>query len=142
MTMVRTRSCVIYIRSDSRGAAVPQELGSDRQRKNIMIGPRRTSVSLEDRVWDGLVDICRREELSIDELCTRVNERRLASSLSSSLRVFQLTYFRIVIENAERLLSRRLGDGFAHPPQATFPSVFEVALERFSTDQKRYAGDI
>jgi predicted DNA-binding ribbon-helix-helix protein len=121
---------------------VPQELGSDRQRKNIMIGPRRTSVSLEDRVWDGLVDICRREELSIDDLCTRVNDRRLASSLSSSLRVFQLTYFRIVVENAERLLSRRPSDGFAHPPQTAFPSPLEVALERFSNDQKRFSGEI
>ena len=117
-----------------------QELGSDRQRKNIMIGPRRTSVSLEDRVWDGLVDICRREELSIDDLCTRVNDRRLASSLSSSLRVFQLTYFRIVIENAERLLSRRPADGFAHPPQVLFPSALEITLERFSADQRRYSG--
>ena len=118
-----------------------RELGSDRQRKNIMIGPRRTSVSLEDRVWDVLVDICRREELSIDELCTRVNERRLASSLSSSLRVFQLTYFRIIIENTERMLNRRPSDGFAHPPQATFPSAFDVALERFTADQKRYSGE-
>ena len=120
---------------------MPKELGGDRQRKNIMIGPRRTSVSLEDRVWDGLVDICRREELSIDDLCTRVNERRLASSLSSALRVFQLTYFRIIVENAERLLSRRPTDGFAHPPQTAFPSPLEVALERFSTDQKRFSGE-
>jgi predicted DNA-binding ribbon-helix-helix protein len=119
---------------------VAQDSGSDRQRKNIMIGQRRTSVSLEDRVWDGLVDVCRREELSIDDLCTRVDEKRLASSLSSSLRVFQLTYFRIVVDNAEKLLSRRPAEGFAHPPQALFPSVLEVALERFSADQRRYSG--
>lgn len=117
-----------------------QNLPSDRQRKNIMIGPRRTSVSLEDRVWDGLVDICRREELSIDDLCTQVNDKRAASSLSSSLRVFQLTYFRIVVDNAERLLTRRPVNGFAHPPQVAFPSVIEVALERFSVDQRRYGG--
>jgi predicted DNA-binding ribbon-helix-helix protein len=119
---------------------VAQELGSDRQRKNIMIGTRRTSISLEDRVWDGLVDVCRREELSIDELCTRVNDKRLASSMSSSLRVFQLTYFRIVIENAERLLRRRPADGFAHPHQVAFPSTLDVALEQFSADQRRYSG--
>ena len=117
-----------------------QELGSDRQRKTIMIGSRRTSISLEDRVWDGLVDICRREELSIDDLCTRVNDQKLTSSLSSSLRVFQLTYFRIVIDNAERLLSRRPVDGFAHPSQVVFPSTLEIALERFSADQRRYSG--
>lgn len=115
-----------------------RELGVDRQRKNIVIGSRRTSISLERRVWDGLVEVCRREERSIDELCTLVNDRRVVSSMSSSLRVFLLTYFRIVAENAERTLTRRPADGFAHPAQAAFPSAFEMALERFSADQRRH----
>lgn len=105
-----------------------------------MIGARRTSVSLEERVWDGLVDICRREEISIDDLCTVVNERRIGSSMSSSLRVFQLTYFRLAVETAEGLLRRRPATGFAHPPQVAFPSALEVALERFSADQRRHSG--
>jgi hypothetical protein len=46
------------------------------------------------------------------------------------------------VENAERLLSRRPSDGFAHPPQTAFPSPLEVALERFSNDQKRFSGEI
>jgi len=95
-----------------------------------MIGSRWKSVSLEDRVWDGLVDICRREELNIDHFCTQVNDKRAASSLASLLRVFQLTYFRIFIDNAERLLTRRPVNDFAHPPQAAFPSVLELAPER------------
>jgi hypothetical protein len=70
----------------------------------------------------------------------RVNDKRLASSMSSSLRVFQLTYFRIVIENAEKLLRRRPVDGFAHPHQVAFPSTLDVALEQFSADQCRYSG--
>jgi len=118
---------------------VTKIVGGDRQRKNIIIGNRRTSVSLEDRVWDGLVEVCRREELSIDDLCTRVNDRRMASSMSSLLRVFLLTYFRIVTENAERMLSAQTGRGLAQPPQTAFPGTLDQALDRFSADQKRYA---
>jgi hypothetical protein len=69
--------------------------------------------------------------LNIDDLCTQVNDKRAASSLISSLRVFQFTYFRIFIDNAERLLTRRLANGFVHPLQVVFPSALEVAPERF-----------
>jgi hypothetical protein len=61
--------------------------------------------------------------------------------MSSSLRVFQLTYFRIVADNAEKLLMRRPVGGFAHPPQVAFPGAYEVALERFSADQHRHSGN-
>ena len=48
-------------------------------------------------------------------------------------------YFRIVIEYDKRLLSRRPIEGFSHPPQALFPTAFEIADKRFSLGQCRYA---
>lgn len=119
---------------------VSQHVANDRQRKNIVIEDRRTSVSLEDQVWDGLVDICRREEISIDELCTLVARRRIGSSMSSSLRVFLLTYFRLVARNAEARLGMGAAPGFAHPPQRPFPSMLDQALDQFGQDQKRQSG--
>lgn len=72
----------------------------------MTVGSRRTSVSLEDHVWDGLTDICRREGVGIDTLCTEVDRRRSRSSMSSALRVFLLLYFRALAE----ALGNRPGD--------------------------------
>lgn len=65
-----------------------------RLRRNVTIGARRTSVALEDHVWDGLTDVCRREGLGIDALCTAVDRHRARSTMSSALRVFLLLYYR------------------------------------------------
>ncbi|MEC8564338.1 MAG: ribbon-helix-helix domain-containing protein [Pseudomonadota bacterium] len=80
---------------------MPQVRSLDRSRRNIFIGDRRTSVSLEILVWEALVDVCRREEISLDEICTEVENRRLSSSMSSSLRMFLLIYYRYLVEMAE-----------------------------------------
>lgn len=64
----------------------------------MTIGRRRTSVSLEAHFWDGLSEICRREAIGIDALCTAVDGQRLRSSMSSSLRVFLLLYFRALAD--------------------------------------------
>lgn len=45
-------------------------------------------------MWDALTEICRREELTIHQLCALIDERRLASSLTAAIRVFIVNYFR------------------------------------------------
>lgn len=65
-----------------------------RDRKNLMIEGRRVTISVERAVWDALVEICRREELPLDELCEMVAIRRRDVSLASGLRMTVLFYFR------------------------------------------------
>lgn len=115
-----------------------KELSRNRQRRNVTLGSRRTSVSLEEQVWDGLTEICRREEVGLDELCTSVEVRRVDSSMSSALRVFLLTYFRHAAEilEAEPNGQPGLGQG----PQAAFPSLLDVTMDRFHAEQKSAAG--
>lgn len=67
----------------------------------MTLGNRRTSVSLEGHIWEALTDVCRREALSVDALCTAVAERRVRSSMSSSLRIFVLLYFRGLAEDTD-----------------------------------------
>lgn len=114
-------------------------IGSDRIRKNVTIGNRRTSVSLEAQVWNGLSEICRREDIGIDGLCTAVAERRKESSMSSALRVFLLTYFRLVVSNIEDSLSAAAPAGLAEAAQPPIPGYFETALERFALEQEQYS---
>ena len=43
--------------------------------QNIMIGGHRTSMQLEPSMWDALEDICRREGLTVNKLCTQIKDR-------------------------------------------------------------------
>jgi predicted DNA-binding ribbon-helix-helix protein len=45
-------------------------------------------------MWDALTEICRREDLTIHQLCALIDERRQASSLTAAIRVFIVNYFR------------------------------------------------
>lgn len=47
-------------------------------------------------MWDALAKICRREDMSLHEVCAQIDARRQASSLTAAIRVFALTYFRAV----------------------------------------------
>ena len=62
--------------------------------RNVFIGRHRTSIRLEPAMWDALAEICRREEMTLHEVCSLIDSRRQASSLTAAIRVFALTYFR------------------------------------------------
>ena len=62
--------------------------------RNVFVGKRRTSLRLEPAMWDALTEICRREGLTVHQLCALIDERRLASSLTAAIRVFIVNYFR------------------------------------------------
>ena len=70
--------------------------------RNVRIGRRRTSVRLEDELWDALGQICEETGKDINQICTEVARSRgdggvggeRAGSFASSLRVFILEYFR------------------------------------------------
>ena len=62
--------------------------------RNVSIGERRTSMRLEPAMWDALAEICRREKMTLHELCGLIDGRRRTSSLSAGVRVFIVTYFR------------------------------------------------
>jgi predicted DNA-binding ribbon-helix-helix protein len=67
-------------------------------RKNISIDDRRTTIVLEQPVWDGLLDICRWEGLSLDALCETIVRKRGNASMSSMLRTTLLEYYRVMAE--------------------------------------------
>lgn len=121
------------------GGGVPQIQSLDRVRKNVVIGHHRTSVSLETQVWESLDDVCLREDMSLDQVCTAVNERRLSSSMSSSLRMFLLIYYRYLAEFLNKRNTSKAGRGFGQKPQMPFPSIFNVALDRLAAEQLRHA---
>ena len=68
----------------------------ERVRRNVTVSGRRTSVSLEVAMWEALKELCDRERLSAAELFTVVDQKREEASLASALRIFALTYFRLL----------------------------------------------
>jgi|KBSSwiStaDraftv2_1062776.scaffolds.fasta_scaffold1617566_2 predicted DNA-binding ribbon-helix-helix protein len=69
-------------------------MGSSLLSRNITVAGHRTSMRLEPEMWDALFEICQREGLTPHEVCTVVDARRRASSLTAALRVFVMNYFR------------------------------------------------
>jgi predicted DNA-binding ribbon-helix-helix protein len=66
---------------------------TEQVRRNFEIGNRRTSFSLEAGVWDTLLEICRREAISIDGLFDDIIANAQGVSMASAVRTYALEYF-------------------------------------------------
>jgi predicted DNA-binding ribbon-helix-helix protein len=63
--------------------------------RNVSVHGHRTSIRLEPQIWDSMTEICRSEFCTPHDVCSYVAERKPPQgSLTSSLRVFILDYFR------------------------------------------------
>jgi len=63
-------------------------------KRSVVIAGHKTSVSLEDAFWDGLKDIGRGHKMTLSDLVSDINTRRLDGNLSSAIRLFVLAHFR------------------------------------------------
>lgn len=69
--------------------------------KNIRVHDRRTSVRIEEQLWDSLQDVCSRENLSVDQIATLISDHKTHStSLVGAMRTFLITYFQLAAEGA------------------------------------------
>ena len=62
-------------------------------KRSLTIAGHRTSVSLEDAFWTGLLHIAGRRQVSLAALVTEIDRGRSAANLSSAIRVFVLEHF-------------------------------------------------
>ena len=68
--------------------------------KNMRVLGKRTSVRLEAEMWAALADVAAKERCSIHNICSLVALRRSGSaSLTSTIRVFLLLYYRSAATN-------------------------------------------
>jgi predicted DNA-binding ribbon-helix-helix protein len=90
--------------------------------RTIIVSGRRTTLILDPAFWSGLGEICAREGMTLNELCTVVDRGRGAASLTSAVRVFVLSYFRSATPDAGSSLPAE--DGAEAPPPLN--SAFEA----------------
>ena len=69
-------------------------MNSRLQSRNVTVDGHRTSLRLEQDVWAALEEVCAREDMSVHEICTLVEQRRKGSSRTAAVRAFILGYFR------------------------------------------------
>lgn len=63
--------------------------------RNISVAGHRTSVRLEPEVWCALKDISKRENCTVNVLCTLIAARkRINTTLTAAIRVFTMLYYR------------------------------------------------
>ena len=62
--------------------------------RNVVINGFRTSLRMEEEIWEALDDVCRREGLSLNELCSLIDVGRTATSRTSAIRTFTVAYLR------------------------------------------------
>lgn len=62
--------------------------------RNVTVNGRRTSLRMEPLLWDSLKDIAEREKLTVNQVCSEIDNRRDAANLTAALRVFIISYYR------------------------------------------------
>ena len=92
--------------------------------RTVAIAGQSCQIRIEPSYWEALEEICRREDLNIDELCTDLKmrldtqNRRSESgvSLANAVRVFVVGYFRQAATEAGH---SRAGHGRGEPLSST-----------------------
>jgi len=80
--------------------------------RNIVAGGGRTSMRLEPELWDAVLEICRREGISLGDLVRGAEQIRTGpSGRTSAVRVFAMNYFRAAATEAGHLAAGHRGLG-------------------------------
>jgi predicted DNA-binding ribbon-helix-helix protein len=75
-------------------AAGPADPNCTLVNRNVTVAGHRTSVRLEPAMWLALREVSRREHISLHQIVTQIAGSRVASSLTSAIRVYLLCYFK------------------------------------------------
>jgi predicted DNA-binding ribbon-helix-helix protein len=81
-------------KKQNRGQSTPMQAPLRLVSGNVRVRGRRTSVRLEPALWEALREICSRERKSLHALVTEIAEERIQSTLTASIRVFLMNYFK------------------------------------------------
>ena len=63
-------------------------------KRSITIGGGKTSISLEDEFWYGLLEIAVYKQMTVPTLIKRIDHSRKTVNLSSAIRIFVFNYFK------------------------------------------------
>jgi predicted DNA-binding ribbon-helix-helix protein len=75
------------------------------EKHSVVIGGRKTSISLEDAFWEALKSIAAARPATLSVLMTSINSERQAGNLSSAIRLFVLDHYQAAVagDNVKRV---------------------------------------
>ena len=76
-------------------------------RRTVTIAGRRTAVRLENAYCTLLQEICSREGLSLNHLCSALDGRRGSMRLTSALRLFVVGYFSAALPRSRAVTAKK-----------------------------------
>jgi predicted DNA-binding ribbon-helix-helix protein len=68
-------------------------LKSSLLKRSIIVGGKKTSISLEEGFWEALGEIVKERQTTLAELVTGIKAERRNANLSSAVRMFILAHF-------------------------------------------------
>ena len=71
-------------------------------KRSIKINGKKTSISLEDEFWYGLLEIATYKKMAVPKLVEQIDNRRMIINLSSAIRIFVFNYFRSATRKRNR----------------------------------------
>ncbi|GAA4255118.1 hypothetical protein GBZ26_09320 [Azospirillum formosense] len=112
---------------DSQASNAPSPLNAiPLVARTVKLFGRPTQLRLEPSYWEALDDICHREDLTVDELCSDLKDRLdsqsrrsrgVAVSLANAVRVFIVGYYRkAATEKGHDRAGHGRGDPFVSTP--------------------------
>lgn len=107
--------------------------------RNLYIRNRRTSIRLDKEMWDAFEELCERENVNMNTVCTHLDQTKPASAtLSAAVRSFLLNYYREAA-TAEGHLSAGHGKGQLLVPRDA--RIHEGEAEKASEEEKKAVED-
>ena len=94
--------------------------------RNVNVGSRRTSIRLEAEMWTALNELCQREGMTMHELCSLIDRFRGDNSLTASLLVFLVVYYRVAATEAGHSVAGHGAGGRGHGADHWRPIIAEV----------------
>lgn len=72
------------------------------KKRSLALNGHKTSVSLEDAFWNGLLQIARERNVTVSEVVREIQSVANPKNLSSAIRLFVLGHFRQLAEAKKR----------------------------------------
>ncbi len=79
----------------------PAKVKSPVAKRSLLIGTRKTSITLETPFWEALKEIAASEALTPGQLVARIDQDRQHANLSSAIRLYVLDHYRRRANDAE-----------------------------------------
>lgn len=98
--------------------------------RNVSVAGKRTSLKLEQEIWVAIDDICALEQISVDDLMTKLVSTSGVMNRASQIRCFAVSYFRNAALTKKLVMAKAFDQN--DNSRSVFSPVFKQTLQSLS----------